>query len=120
MCLSKVDKVTKEGNGVGYKVFANDGWGHIYPRCQGHNRYQYHRWYEDDNTNDCIYSPNQFMGRYPSGYHIFPAFEDAKGGCFFRPSIRKVKYEKVVASGTQNRTPVIVARRIYIYPKKEL
>jgi len=124
MCLETVDAKTKKGTGIGYKSFRYNNQYHIRSEIlfrSGYNRYKYKKWYTaiDDDSED-----------YPLGFHIFPTIEEAKmwsWGIPFHP-IRKVSYEDVVASGTQNTFKrgkisktlnVIVARRMYIYPKKE-
>ena len=121
MCLEKVDKITKKGTGIGYKVFARDGVGGIKPTDSEITRYKLNRWYKDKRT-----LPIKTRGNhYPTGYHIFVNKEDALILNNEIRTARRVKYSDVVASGTQDTTKswgtrVIVARKMYIYPKKEL
>ena len=113
MCLQRVDKVTRKGTGIGYKVFTSDESYHTTFFVYG-GRIKYNVWYHDKATERiCINDKKS----YPAGYHIFLSLRGAEkwlpGGKF-----RKVQYEDVVASGIQENHPVIVARKIYIMKGK--
>ena len=116
MCLKTVDKETKKGNGVGYKVFDIDEWYHIFPQCQGDTRYKYGIWCEDRNKEDIVLPEGSY---YKAGYHIYTTYKDAEQLSGWEETVRRVEYQDVVASGVQNGVSVIVARKMLIHTAKE-
>jgi len=115
MCLSKVDKVIKEGTGEGYKVFKKDQSYHLTPQFNGSKRYGCDKWYEDSKKDDI----DNLDMRYPTGFHIFTSLISARQFRCSYEVIHKVKYEDVVASGIQlhclKALRIVVARRMYIF-----
>lgn len=122
MCLSTVDPKPKTNRKTGYKVVDRSGGG-LYPPCQGTGPYEVGGWITDPNKDVEIgFGPI----RYPTGYHIFLSLAGAKAWTMSTGSyIVKVKFDDVVATGTQKiygrgyrPYRVIVARKLFI-PKKE-
>lgn len=121
MCLSKLDKETKQGNGVGYKlVEKTDNGKYICWDCmarKGTVEYAKNRWIEDANTEDI----DAFIFTYPTGFHIQltkyrkPTYLGGDNrlnyGRMEQLAMIMVKYKNVVASG-MDRGSTIVARKL--------
>lgn len=119
MCLNKVDLKPKTNRKTGYKV-VDKKHNRLYPPCCGIVPYKVGRWMTDTKCGR-IWAG---IGRYPTGYHIFLSLAGARAWTTPNGCVVKVKFEDVVATGTQDiwgyRTyRVIVARKLLI-PKKEL
>jgi len=124
MCLGTVDEKTKRTSGEGYKVVEKrDGkylcWDYI-PNA-GEVEYPLNRWIEDTN-NGGIRAWGGFT--YPAGFHVSIEKPDyhhsiahvVDGRQIDRSGNElvtiKVKFKKVVASGTEGHDHVVIARKI--------
>ena len=121
MCLDKLDKKTEKGTGVGWKVFGIDNSQDLIPIYLNRGHLKYNTWHEDKARGKIEAGYPRFS--YPKGYHIFLKEGDTSSWgrtqpfCNY-PQVRKVEYENVVASGSQDGFPVVVARKMLIHKKE--
>ncbi len=106
MCLSTVDEETKKTKGYGWKRLVRNEDG-TYSPCLKHKylAFKPNKWIEDKNKGS--------LGGYQTGFHI----EDTRQGARSWPwgdCIRKILYQDVRATGIQDGTKVIVARKMMI------
>lgn len=117
MCLDKVDKVTRKGKGIGYKVFfVRDGklyhWFNPV-RSDNPNPLPIEEWIDDPNDGTLTIGKGK---EYRQGFHVFKELnnEIEKFKSDLRDEVYKVKYKDVVASGMNERIKCVVARKMYI------
>jgi hypothetical protein len=112
MCLHVVDKEAIVKEGIGYKGFFISH-GEINSEYQTFG-FTYEKWVKDD---DNSYIRTCDGEKYKTGFHLYKTRREARNN-YSDSDIRKIKFRKVVATGTQNDDRVIVAREIYILKGK--
>ena len=114
MCLDTVDKTIKVTEGVGWKCFDRVENGVLYQWMNFDTPIPTGVWLSDSRTRLIA----KAWGRdYPTGFHVFVTRQGCRDWHDAGNPIRKVAFRAVVASGTQEGNPTIVAREIYIHPK---
>lgn len=125
MCLSKVDEVPSVKSGIGYKIVhqREDGSYHYgcIRSCGGkfpsdEIAAPLNQWVRDPRRRSEPITINYPFAKYTPGFHIFPTTKalrmfNACNGWYDQPVLR-VKFRNVVATGTQEEAPTIVARSI--------
>ena len=114
MCLTKVATIhdkPKPETGFGWKAFDEVSERLITP-LQGNVRFIPGEWVTDEATFHLL---DEFGNIYPTGFHLFRTELDAGSYMKWRKVvIRKVEYSYVVATGVQNNSAVIVARKVRV------
>ncbi len=111
MCLDTVDKEIKKTKGFGWKRLVRNISGTYSPCCKhGFLTFKPNEWVEDI----CDYT----LGMYTTGFHIEDTRQGARAWFRIGNCVRKVLYQDVVATGIQDGTKVIVARKMMILEAK--
>lgn len=122
MCLEyKEDfnvKLNEKGEGIGYKAFyeeSGDYWSPIY----GRGKIPLNKWVKS-NKGKLLFQCEYPDKKYLNGFHFMARKKDAKAFMdhYYSPNIiKRIKFRKVVATGTQIGIHCIVAREIMILSK---
>ena len=111
MCLDKVDKKLKiPENKIGYKVMLHYKGGIFRPLFYVGRNMDIGKIYNDRKRKPIFIDDTN----YPTGYHIYRNLCEAKRTRigYEYETVVKVKFDNVVASGTEHGNSVIVARRM--------
>jgi hypothetical protein len=124
MCLSKVTKVYKRPikEASAWKVFGKSCEDRLYFPCKKHNgSYEVvtGEWLTALNEYNVKSLRSESDGKpYPTGFHAFKTWEDAKEWSYPSQKIVSVKLREVMAYGTQNswgrQLPVMVAKQLFV------
>jgi len=122
MCLEKVDYIFE--NNRGWKIFEKTSNNRLKPFFMDHlDPYKIGEWHSDENIRASIIAMD--LQEYPMGYHIFLNKEDAEVIFhLWQPDgsiLREVEYDGIVALGSEEGKPIVVASKMRILPldKKE-
>jgi len=126
MCLTTIDPKPTCRYGTGYKIFRYYNNRHlvaIFAHGGSVKRFKVDHWLTDTNEKAIPFIRCGIADYYPAGFHIYASKKDAIANKGFFLVIRKVRFRKVVATGTQDGVflrshKVIVAGEIFIYKKK--
>ena len=116
MCLSRLMEFKPRY--VGYKVVEKNTVGGevcYYPDMYPTVAFKIKEWTEDRNQRLLRACNGE---KYETGFHIFETLEGARRYCVEYEVILKVKYKKVVATGIDCASRVVVAKEIF--PLKEI
>lgn len=116
MCLDVVDKETRNFK-HGWKIFTLENgklYGQFYNTKEYFNSYPKHEWIEDVEVGYITSDISDV--RYPRGFHFYKTRKEALSAVTpeLNEIIKKIKVDRIVASGKQDNNIIGVAKRIKI------
>lgn len=123
MCLSNLSNLIKntyKNQKFGWKVFTLDKKGRLLGDCLRYNTERpMEKWLNEKDFRTFWNKKTikeEGYDEYPTGWHIFLTKSGATNWCLINECsvIRKVRFRKPVAWGSQGHKPIVVAKEIFI------